>query len=204
MRNTLQVSTTFGLVACLALVAACDKKRGGTATPGAATVASSSPNKAAEEVWADLASGEQPRVVAAWRRLAQADAALLRSATYSVAAPPNDELRIGSLAIRMDTSTLKSWDGAFVEAFPGGVGQDAARACVALDQLAAGVMESGPRFAPLAKGVRAFAYEQAVLVRMFALSKLNTIDPRSPHDPVGTRAKLQDIARSGEIARAVP
>lgn len=202
--NRFHISAALGLFACLSL-AACDKKGSGTTAPGAASVpASSAANTLAAGVWADLVSADQPRMVAAWTGLARADAALLRQATYTVAAPPNDDLHLGTLAVKWDTSTLKAWDRAFVGAFPQGAGQDAAQACFALDQLAAGVMESGPTFAPLMSGARAFAYEQAILVRMYALSKLNAMDPESTRDPKGTLGKLQGIARSGEIARIVP
>lgn len=94
---------------------------------------------------------------------------------------------------------------AYTQAFPAGSEESAAKACIALDNLAAGVMASGSNFAEGAAGARAYPYERALLTRMYALGKLAKLDPHgSTYDPKGKLEKLQAITKSGQVARDIP
>jgi hypothetical protein len=159
----------------------------------------------AATLWSKLVSKDPQVVMEGWRQLAEADGPALRRAVYRVDAPPNDQLRIASLEFQLDTTAMKAWDQAYADAFPPGLEEAAARACIALDELGAGVMASGPTFAEGVAGTRAYPYDWAVLVRMYALSKLTKLDPHgSAYDPKGKLAKLQAIGRSGKVAKEVP
>ncbi|MDI1290261.1 MAG: hypothetical protein PSX37_09985, partial [bacterium] len=131
--------------------------------------AQADPTSLAATLWSELVSKDPSIVVQAWRQLATVDGLALRRAVYRVDAPPNDQLRVGTLEFQLDTTAMKAWDQAYADAFPAGTEEAAARACIALDELGAGVMVSGQTFAEGVAGGRAYPYDRAVLVRMYAL-----------------------------------
>jgi len=205
------VAKSLAVIGCAAVLlsASCERKPGlpesaPTPTAPSATV-KDDPTSLAATHWSELISKDPRVVVQGWRHLATADGPVLRRAVYQVDAPPNDQLRIGTLEFQLDTTAMKAWDQAYADAFPPGTEEAAASACIALDELGAGVMASGPTFAEGVGGGRAYPYEWAVLARMYALSKLTKLDPSgSAHDPKGKLAKVLAIGKSGQVAKEVP
>lgn len=195
--------------AAIISITACERKPGPSSSAPApvsgATVPPADATPLAAGLWAKLISADPAVVAEGWRELAKVDAPALRRAVYDADEPPNDQLRVGGLAFQLDTPTMKRWDNAYTEAFPAGSEEAAARACIALDSLAAGVMASGSTFGGGVAGARAYPYERALLTRMYALGKLAKLDPHgSEHDPKGKMEKVQAIAKSGQVAKDVP
>jgi len=168
------------------------------------------PQALAERLWAMLVSEDHATVTAGWRALVHADPDLLRRARYEFVdfeVDNNTPIVIGDFSFDFDAAALRRLDAAFTEAFPPGTEADAALACIAFDSLGAGVMIGGPGYTYLFDGLigmRAFQYDRAILTRIFALQKLDLVDPDSPYDPKARTAGLHEIRKSDKVAEVVP